>query len=254
MRLALSIAGASFPSYFAYGFPALSSQKIPRDISIHRHYHRNDNGTQIFCHNETQSPIFTLGDLDYGAPGVILVNYDSGSHDKINGTMYFFYESDHDYVPYKYTILSPWSHAYINLCPTFEGRIVRGNYLNLDGRTHNLGTWAEVNWHPDGSAWGDVSLLQGNDGAVVIQSLDGINKMKGFAVDLLASAPEGAWARKDTGSWCLDKIVGPNANKITKSWEAKYLDPWNVYLEGDIDPVINSNNGRFQVTFYEGVI
>jgi hypothetical protein len=149
--------------------------------------------------------------------------------------------------------IPPWSTAFVTLCPTFEGRIVRGDYINLNGQKHLLGTWAEVNWY-NGTSWGDISLLEGNDGAVWIQSLDGINKMKGFSADLLTNAPAGAWAQKASGTWCLDKIVGIGSNAITKAWESLYLDPWNVYLENDIDPVINSNNGRFQVTFYQGVI
>ena len=87
-----------------------------------------------------------------------------------------------------------------------------------------------------------------------LQTLDGANNAKGFAVDLLHNAPAGAWAQKTDGSWCLDKITGPNRNLITQGWEAQHLNPWNVYLNDDINPVINSNNGRFQVTFFQGVI
>ncbi|KAI1390415.1 uncharacterized protein F4822DRAFT_235530 [Hypoxylon trugodes] len=128
--------------------------------------------------------------------------------------------------------------------------------MNLDGRKHLLGTWAEINWHANetGSTWGDISILQGNDGAATIQSLDGLSRVKGFTLDLLLNAPAEAWAQKPTGSWCLDRIIGEEANNATKMWESGFLDPWNVYLENDIDPVINSNNGRFQVTFYPGII
>lgn len=133
---------------------------------------------------------------------------------------------------------------------------MRGDVTNFNGKKHLLGTWAELNWHANGtgSTWGDVSLLQGNDGAVVIQSLDGNPRIKGFTDDLLSNAPADALAQKATGSWCLDKIIGPDANNITREWEGRFLSPWVVYLEDDIDPVINSDNGRFQVTFYEGVI
>lgn len=129
---------------------------------------------------------------------------------------------------------------------------------NLDGRKHLLGTWAEINWHANGtgSAWGDISVLQGNDGAATIRSLDddGGGGLRGFTLDLLAEAPRYAWARKATGTWCLDKIVGEEANNVTRDWEARFLDPWSVYLEDDKDPVINSVDGRFQVTFYKGVV
>lgn len=127
--------------------------------------------------------------------------------------------------------------------------------MNLDRQKHLLGTWAEINWHANGTGtWGDISVLRGNDGAATIQSLDGLGRSKGFTLDLLSDAPDGARAQKATGSWCLDKIIGQDANNATRDWETKFLDPWSVYLEDDIDPVINSNNGRFQVIFYEGVI
>ncbi|KAI1412476.1 hypothetical protein F5Y13DRAFT_179986 [Hypoxylon sp. FL1857] len=141
--------------------------------------------------------------------------------------MFFFYESNHDFVPYKYTVIPPWSCAFIAACPTFRGRIVRGDVTNLDGKKHLLGTWAEINWHANGtgSAWGDISLLQGNDGAATIQSLDGLFRVKGFTLDLLFDAPSNAWAQKATGSWCLDKIIGQDANNATRDWEARFIDP-----------------------------
>lgn len=88
----------------------------------------------------------------------------------------------------------------------------------------------------------------------MIQSLDGYNKTKGFAVDLITNAPRDAMAQKATGTWCLDMIVGPNGNNATKEWESLFLSPWDVYLENDKDPVIDSTNGRFIVTFYGGAI
>ncbi|KAI0842728.1 hypothetical protein F5Y06DRAFT_255920 [Hypoxylon sp. FL0890] len=99
--------------------------------------------------------------------------------------------------------------------------------MNLDGKKHLLGTWAEINWHANGtgSTWGDISLLQGNDGAATIQSLDGLFRVKGFTLDLLLDAPSNAWARKATGSWCLDKIIGEDANNATKEWESQFIDP-----------------------------
>ncbi|XXG93801.1 hypothetical protein Hte_000050 [Hypoxylon texense] len=212
---------------------------------------------------------FNPGDEDIGGPGVLVWNYDPNS----NGTMYFLYESAHDYVPYKYMMTSraaprvltrsvalslqipPFSCAFVAVCSTFRGRVVRGSLMNLDRQKHMLGTWAEINWHANGTGtWGDISVLRGNDGAATIQSLDGLGRSKGFTLDLLSEAPSGARAQKATGSWCLDKIIGQDANNVTRDWETKFLDPWSVYLEDDIDPVINSDNGRFQVIFYEGVI
>ena len=82
--------------------------------------------------------------------------------------------------------MAPWAAAFVTLCPTFEGRIVRGDFTYLDGQKHLLGTWAEVNWHTDGSSWGDISLLEGNDGAAVIQVR--------FPPSLASPPPGGLWA------------------------------------------------------------
>ncbi|KAI0005807.1 hypothetical protein F4779DRAFT_597255 [Xylariaceae sp. FL0662B] len=217
-----------------------------------------NNGTipadpQIFCRRESQKPIYTAGDEDTGGHSILLWNFDPTNHNG-NGTMFYLYESDHDFVPYKYIIIPPWQSAFVAVCPTFRGRVVRGDYSNLNGKKHLLGTWAEMNWHADGSAWGDISILQGNDGAAIIQSLDGSQDIRGFTLDLLFRAPINAWAQKPSGSWCLDKIIGADANNVAKNWETQFLDPRNVYLVDNIDPVIYSDNGRFQVTFYQGVI
>lgn len=141
----------------------------------------------------------------------------------------------------------------MELCPTFEGRIVRGDENYLNGEKHLLGTWAEIEWF-NGTSYGDISLLQGNDGPVMIQSLDGYNKSRGFVLDVITNAPQEAKAQKASGSWCMDMIIGPNGNNVTKDWESQFLSPWDVYLDNDKNPVIDSLNQRFVVTFYNGVI
>lgn len=125
--------------------------------------------------------------------------------------------------------------------------------MNLNGQKHLLGTWVEIEWF-NGSSYGDISVLQGNDGAAMIQSLDGYNKTRGFALDILTNAPRTALAQKATGSWCLDMIVGPDGNNATRDWELQFLSPEDVYLGNDKDPVIDSSTERFVVTFYQGVI
>ncbi|KAK8091469.1 hypothetical protein PG997_001830 [Apiospora hydei] len=224
--------------------------------------------TQIFCHNETQPPIYFTSQPDNGGPGVYILNADPVPHGAVNGTMFLFYENDHDFVPYLWTVVYPPGGAvFVTPCPTFEGRIVRGDVSNFegrivrgdvsnfDGRKHLLGTWAELSWSTNGTAWGDVSLLEGNDGPVLVQALDAANKYKGFSIDVLSNAPAGAWAQKlGTGSWCLDKITSEGGNSVTRAWETQFLDPNSVYLEDNINPVINSINGRFAVTFYAGVV
>ncbi|KAI2465760.1 hypothetical protein F4781DRAFT_13728 [Annulohypoxylon bovei var. microspora] len=256
------LAIATFPLAFTSPIDSSNTRVIgarPRRVRTSAsspRYWQNNSDTQIFCHDESEAPIYTEGDEDLGGPGVIIWNFDPNDHGGVHGAMYFVYESNHDFVPYKYLVIPPWSSVFLAVCPTFRGRIVRGSLVNLNGRKHLLGTWVEVNWHANvtWSAWGDISLLQGNDGAATIESLDGLFKFRGFMLDLLSDAPADAWAQKATGSWCLDKIIGQDANNATMEWEKQFIDPWNVYLRDDINPVINSNNGRFQVTFYEGIV
>ena len=112
------------------------------------------------------------------------------------------------------------------MCPTFEGRIVRGDWSYFDGQKHLLGTWVELAFAPDGLVYGDISLLEGNDGAAMIQSLDGYHNARGFTFDVLESAPRDAWAQKSDGTWCLDKIVGPDANYAAWAWQSRFLDPY----------------------------
>lgn len=35
----------------------------------------------------------------------MLTNYDKHTHGSLPGTLYFFYESDHDFVPFKYILV-----------------------------------------------------------------------------------------------------------------------------------------------------
>jgi hypothetical protein len=86
-----------------------------------------------------------------------------------------------DSVPYKYTELAPNESAYISLPVSFQGRVTRGvNAYNLDGQPQMLATWLEVSFDANGWIWGDVSLIRGCDGGVILGSTDGSNAWKGF--------------------------------------------------------------------------
>ncbi|KAK4175777.1 hypothetical protein QBC36DRAFT_240320 [Triangularia setosa] len=175
---------------------------------------------------------------------------------------YFFYENARDEAPWKYTLLHPGKTIFISVCPTFSGRIVRGSpHDNLDGTAkHNLGTWIEVAWEAQGNATasnstaGDVSLLEGCDGGVVMLATDGSGVVTGFSRNILKEAPEAALARKTGGSLVLDKTVGPEANQEAMKWELKMLDPLReAFIVQDIKPVIVTENGRWDLTFYAGI-
>ncbi|KAK0716656.1 hypothetical protein B0T21DRAFT_404548 [Apiosordaria backusii] len=185
----------------------------------------------------------TLGDEDDGGPGVIM--HDADFSNKHQSHYYFFYENDRDETPWKYTLLHPGKTIFISVCPTFSGRIVRGNpHENLDGTAkHNLGTWIEVAWE----AQGDTTAS--NSTAVATRGL-----VTGFSRDILKAAPKAALAKKTGGSVVLGKTVGPEANQEAMKWELKMLDPLReAFIVQDIKPVIVTENGRWDLTMYAGI-
>jgi hypothetical protein len=156
------------------------------------------------------------------------------------------------------TQLTAGSANFISVCPTFQGRLVRGTpEANLDGTNqHNLGTWVEMGWDgpPSAVAWGDVSLLQGCDGAALIEALDGSGVVTGFDLDLLTDAPEDTTACKTDGGRVLAMTVGATANNFTLAYELAHVNPSTQAFVTDVyKPVIGSQNGRFAVWMYPGV-
>jgi hypothetical protein len=150
------------------------------------------------------------------------------------------------------------SAIFLSVCPTFQGRLVRGNpTYNLDNTPHsNLGTWVELGWDgpPSYVAWGDVSLLQGCDGAALIEAADGTAMWTGFSVDLLSRAPSNALTVKNGGGHMLDATVGEEGNNWTRAWELANLNPSTEAFVIDMyKPVIASQTGRFNVWMYAGV-
>jgi hypothetical protein len=133
--------------------------------------------------------------------------------------------------------------------------------FNLDGtNNHNLGTWIELSWDapPARTAWADVSLLEGYDGAALIAATDGSGSVTGFGADLMQDAPLEAIVNK-TGSVsgnsrpALGKTVGDEANNEARSWELSLLSATTqAFVVQAFKPVIESGNGRFDVTMYKG--
>ncbi|KAK4201681.1 hypothetical protein QBC40DRAFT_263946 [Triangularia verruculosa] len=227
--------------------------------------HDVDNTTYL-CGSRSDAPIFTLGDEDVGGPGMTI--HDADFSNTRQSHYIFFYENARDETPWKYTLLHPGKTTFISVCPTFSGRIVRGSiHENLDGTAkHNLGTWVEVAWEAHGNtttsnssvtatrSWGDVSLLEGCDGGVVMLATDGSGVVTGFSRNILKAAPEAALARKTGESLVLGKTVGSEANLEAMRWELKMLDPLReAFIVQDIKPVIVTENGRWDLTFYAGI-
>ncbi|KAK3346127.1 hypothetical protein B0T25DRAFT_612380 [Lasiosphaeria hispida] len=174
------------------------------------------------------------GDVDDGGPGVIMHDLDYTNRRQPH--YYFFYENTRDDHPWKYTLLQPGAQVFISVCPTFAGRIVRGNpAYNLNSSTqHNLGTW-------------------GCDGAALLASTDGSGVITGFSTNILTGAPYAALASKSDGSVVLAKTVGDEANFQTMQYELGLLDPTTqAFIVQSYKPVIVTTNGRWDLTVYLG--
>lgn len=134
--------------------------------------------------------------------------------------------------------------------------MVRGNpAYNLDGGVHNLGTWVELSLEgpPSAAAWGDISLLQGCDGAATVAAMDGSGISTGFTQDMITGAPAVVLMTKADGSVAIAKTVGEGANEAAREYELSLLDPMkNASIIAQYTPVIESRNGRFLVTMYYG--
>ncbi|KAK3376834.1 hypothetical protein B0T24DRAFT_700796 [Lasiosphaeria ovina] len=195
------------------------------------------------------------GDYDDGGPGLVMRDLDYTNRGQ--GHYYFFYENNRDDRPWKYTLLNPGVEVFISVCATFAGRIVRGSPAeNLDGTVaHNLGTWVEVAWDgpPARTSWGDVSLLEGCDGAAMLAATDGSGVATGFSANILTGAPYAALASKTDGSVVLGKTVGDGANFAATQYELGLLDPTaDAFIVQAYKPVIATTNGRWDLTLYPG--
>ncbi|KAB5522905.1 hypothetical protein GE09DRAFT_1230007 [Coniochaeta sp. 2T2.1] len=188
-----------------------------------------DTPDTVYCGGLEEATIFTYDDVDDGGPGIILQDNDNNLDQP---HYYFLYENSRDTHPWKYTLLTPGAQIFLSLCPTFQGRLVRGNpHINLDGGAHNLGTWVELSLEgpPSPNGWADrVST--------------------GFTGDLLTGAPAAVLRGKDDGSLAIAKTVGERASDAAREYELSLLDPMrDATIVEEYTPAIGSGNGRFVV-------
>lgn len=195
-----------------------------------------------------------------------------------SGENFFLIENSRDTHPWKYlhvsccpsslwcydgTLENPNTNRYfkvpsgarrfVQVCDTWQGRIMRGTpQVNTDGNVHNLGTWIESSV-VNGVMSGDISFLQGCDGGAKLVSNDGRGITKGCMVDMLSGAPSNALEKKGTGTSALKRITGDGFSQAAKDWDLSNCDASQVFLlEDNRNPIIDSTNGRFEVTFYKG--
>ncbi|KAI1427524.1 hypothetical protein F5Y12DRAFT_712058 [Xylaria sp. FL1777] len=201
-----------------------------------------------YCGGLDDPTIETTGDEEVG-PGFWVINRDNSPEAK-----YFLYENSRDEHPWKYLSIPQGHTAFVSVCDTWQGRIVRGTpEINLDGKVHNLGTWFASSIGPNGWMWGDISFLEGCDGGGSVASTDFSYDVRECFEDLLTGAPSSALATKETGTKVLGKLVGDAPNQEANHWELSKCSADNVWINGsDYRPIIKSTNGRLQFIFFKG--
>ncbi|KAF5673902.1 hypothetical protein FHETE_3289 [Fusarium heterosporum] len=143
-----------------------------------------------------------LGDVDHGQPGLTLRT----SYDDNELRWFMVYQNLIDFKPYRAMKIPSNTTVFIDLatsCPKFEGRLVRGNDINFDGKIHNLGTWTQFNWAHNPHIYGGVSVIEGNDGPVLMESEDSNAPIMGFTKDIITAAPDECRIAKDSGALAL---------------------------------------------------
>ncbi|EEU39982.1 uncharacterized protein NECHADRAFT_105870 [Fusarium vanettenii 77-13-4] len=170
-----------------------------------------------------QDPFF--GDQDFGQPGIILETV----YGDASLRWFMIYQNGIDFKP-----------------------IVRGSTVNFDSRAHNLGTWTEINWENYPRGYGGVSVIEGNDGAVLFQSEDAGAPIMGFPNNLIPIAPEECRAVKDSQSPALKPTDKDGYDQHTREFTMGILDDERVSIHKNYTATAMSHSGRFKVTFLYG--
>ncbi|KAK3314167.1 hypothetical protein B0H66DRAFT_483227 [Apodospora peruviana] len=185
---------------------------------------------------------FTWGDAD-NTLGIRITNGDP------NGWRGFYvYHNSCDRVPYKYIWIEAGKTAFVSLPALFEGRIIRGEDYLLNGQPQTLATWFEFSFDKDNIAWGDVSLIRGTDGAVLMWSEDGSGSWKGWDWWILDGAPSNAYRQKSNGIWVIRETENGDGsiNTSARDYLINKVGTERVYVDDyHGNPVISSRNGRF---------
>ncbi|KAI0143443.1 hypothetical protein GGR57DRAFT_508146 [Xylariaceae sp. FL1272] len=193
--------------------------------------------------------IFTWGDEDTGGTGITINNADS------NYQGFYIYYNNCDTIPWKYIWIAGGGTEFVSIPDDFQGRVVRGiDSQNLDGQSHTLGSWLELG-HDSSGLWGDVSLIRGCDGGILMWTTDGSNAWKGFTQWILDGAPDGAYDEKTDGQWVIKytENLDGSINTVPRDWEIQQVGADYVYVDDDHgSPVILGSNSRFATYWPSG--
>jgi hypothetical protein len=95
-----------------------------------------------------------------------------------------------------------------------------------------------------------VSLLNGCDGAILIQSWDGTYASKGFEWDCVPDVLGTAQMTKGDGTVV---VAGPSPQNTAGSWLNEHISQGSAYVDGNSgNPVTSSQIGRMGVWFGTG--
>ncbi|KAI3317046.1 hypothetical protein HD806DRAFT_551218 [Xylariaceae sp. AK1471] len=202
-----------------------------------------------YCAGLSDPTIETTGDPEQGH-GFWITNHD----DDPTGH-FFLYENSRDWHPWKYLTVPKDGRAFVSVCPTWQGRVVRGvPSVNTDNKVHSLGTWFQSAVSiDDGRLWAGISFLEGCDGGGSVSTTDGSNVTHGCVEDLLTGAPSSALATKDTGTKALGKLVGLAPNGPARDWELSKCSPDSVWIDNSNNrPIVVSADGKLEFIFHKG--
>jgi hypothetical protein len=160
--------------------------------------------------------------------------------------------------------IAPGKTQYVKIDLDWKGRVQRGS----KGGDPQPGTWAEFQLSdtdsngrtPDHAAHGDISLIQGCDGAVMVKATDGSGAQNGFTKDCISGAGNALVMRPD-GSKAVGRLVQmwPGADKTDAAvpWLSSIVKPDQAYqLDGNGQaassgvPDVASKDNCLQFDFY----
>ncbi|EFX05554.1 hypothetical protein CMQ_3623 [Grosmannia clavigera kw1407] len=220
-----------------------ANQTVPKySYNGLKRYHPGNSslvGRSSYCDKSCPtSATLTWGETDSGGKGIFITNAAS------DWRGFYIYQNCCDDVP---------------LPSDFEGRVQRGvDSTMLDGSSQILGTWFEFSWDSSGNAWGDVSLIRGCDGAVLIWDKDNGDSWMGFTQWILTGAPTGAYDMMNDGQWVLaaSEKLGDSSdvNTVVRDWYIDKVGTDRVYVDDwhGNGAVMKSPTGRIATYWPDG--
>lgn len=193
----------------------------------------------------------TLSKRQFSGPGIQLTN--NGANDQefdfypngvaADGSEYASFDNP------SITLTVPCCGAsqFVSIPDSWRGRVQRG--------TAQPSTWVEFQTMSSGTAWGDVSLEFGCDGAATVVATDGVNTaVGGFTQDIVSGAPQAALTTNYNGVTVLDQTMGwweGPGNQAAIDYERQVVGQQQAYIVGgDGTTVVSSSNNVLAVTFY----